>query len=243
MKYTFIFPIAFFSLIILSIGCRQTVNFLDVPIEGNVAGTVYDSLTKKPVSGAIVSATFTLPDGTTGTQTTRTVTTTMDGSFFIKDVWDELLITVNKSGFEDLSFTRSVDIDSDNTHLNIPLKGFPVVFGEFIRDLSLDFEANDTTSLTFELRDIFNENPGPATASVFFYEIESDLNVAAKDLDVLFDSQSFTTFTTQVTADMFPDPKGSPVEYGYYYEYTDPDGNTLDYGLAEEEILDTLTIF
>lgn len=243
MRYINLFPISFFVLIILSMGCQKTINFLDVPVEGNIAGIVRDSLTKRPIPGAEVVAEYVRPNDNEGQKITKSVATTNDGSFIIKDVWDEVLISVRKDRFEPVSFTSTVDLDTDNTHFDIVVKGLPVVYGEFIDEKSFDYQANDSSKLILELRDLYNDVPGDFLASVFFYGIESDLNVAQIDLDTRFKSQSFVTMGTVVAAEIFPDPKGVPTKYSYYYEYTDPDGNTLDYGLAEEEILDTLIVF
>lgn len=244
MKNYILAPFSFLLLLFACAGCENTRNFLDIPLEGNVSGIIYDSLTKKPIAGAIITATFILPNSSSGEEATASFETTNNGSYFLKDLWDEVLIQVKKDGFETVAFSLTIGQEVSKKPFNIALKGLPVVFGEFITHQLLNYEANDTTEVILEIRDIYNENSGGAEAYVFFYEIESDLNVGAVQLESMFQSRTFTTLGTKITADMFPKPPaGKTIDYSYYYEISDPDDNIVDYGLAEEEVLDTIRVF
>lgn len=230
--------------VIILIGCEQTREFLDIPTQGDLRGTIRDSLSGQPISGALITADFILPNSSVGEPRTASFETTMNGTYLLKGIWDEAFVRVEKPGFESVAFSISMSKEIRENDFNITMKGLPVVYGEFIENLGLNYTTNDSSKVVLEIRDLYNDNADEEfIANLFFYSLESDLNVLALQMFIVFRSQTFGTMNTTLSAQMFPEAEpGTVQEYSYYYEISDPDGNLIDYGLQGEETLDTVRI-
>lgn len=243
MKNYIILLASFFVFLFLFTSCEKTKNFLDIPLQGTIKGVVYDSLTQRPIPGVILTATYLLPDNDNGEIKNLLFETASNGSYILKDVWDEVYVKVEKPGFETKAFTLEISRETKDKPFDITLIGMPGMVAEEVSDHELDYTANDTASVHVEIRDLYNDNTsGEYKAYILFYEINSDLNVCVRQLYRKFPSQTFITLVDTLTANCFPDPQGVPTQYSYYYEIVDPDGNFIVYGLDFED-LDTLTVF
>ena len=241
-KYTAALALPF-ALMLLFGSCDKVKEFLDVPLQGTIAGTIRDSLTSIPLQDVVVTADYIIPDDNTGTRQELIFNTATDGTYILKDVWDEVFVKVEKPGFKTQAFTLVIDSKTKDKPFDITLIGMPGMVAEAVSDHELDYAANDTAIVHVEIRDLYNDNTsGEYQAYILFYEINSDLNVCVRQLSRKFPSQTFITLVDTLTANCFPDPKGVPTQYSYYYEIIDPDGNFIVYGLDFED-LDTLTVF
>ena len=240
-KYTAALALPF-ALMLLFGSCEKIKETLDVPLHGTITGTIRDSLTGFPLHDVVVTADYIIPDNDNGEHRKLVFETATDGTYILKDVWDEVFVKVEKPGFQSQAFTLEIGHELTDKPFDITMIGMPGVVAELVTDLDLEYAANDSAIVHIEIRDLYNDNTsGEYKAYIFFYEIHSDLNLCALELTRKFPGQTFVTMAGTLSASCFPDPQGVPTQYSYYYEIVDPDGHFIEYGL-DTEGLDTLTV-
>lgn len=210
---------------------------------GHLKGTVIDSITQNPISGAEIFVVYNGLGMKNESEKTIRTKTDQKGNFLIKNLPNEVLISVKKKGFKPTFLSHL--ISPKDTSIDIPLNGMPSIFKQFINKLDLKYASNDSSIVILEIRDLYNENKeGKANAFVHFYDLETNVNMGAVELEASFETPTYTTLRGIISANMFPKPNlETPSHYGYYYEIIDPDKIKTDYGLKQEDNLGTLQIY
>lgn len=227
------------SILLISLGlsCKKGLN---IPLKGSINGYVVDEFTGDSLANVLVRATFIRPDQNEGQEDTKETTTTNKGFFRLDDIWDRARITVEKSGFQTLSFDIDIENDADTTFV-LKTRGTPKIRGVIFSTQELSHEANDSLEITLEIEDRYNEIEGVYSATIFFYDLERDVTVAGFTFDEAVQSQSFVNLKTEIRVSDFPIPDEEEEfrYYGHIVEVTDPDGNSYQYfsSAIEEDLL------
>ncbi len=209
------------------LGC-QGVIFL--PIQGEIDGYVTDN-NGKPIVGVTVSAAFlAASSGGESIPRNRSTTTDQEGYFRLSELWDEVEISINHSGFKRQS--RFIDLqDNSKPELNLELEGSPSIQAITLSkdSLSLNLSTPDTIMAKMEILDAFNSQSGNYKGNLI-------LQNSAGEAQSIFANtkqsggQNLFLLETLITTEGLP-----PGTYSLLAEATDPDGNT--HQLVVDEVI------
>lgn len=216
MKHTAFYTALFLSLLLTG-SCKDVIF---IPVKGSISGYIADN-NGTPMAGIQVSAAFSTPGQSSGqppSPTTLTATSDKDGYYRLSDVWDEVHLSVNASGF--LPVTTRIDL-GDNSHpaLDITLSGSPTIGAVSLSKTVLSEMTADTAIISMEVRDVFNLNSQGYTGN---FLLKADNSVTKIIIPAILLSQSLEQylFKSLITS---PDlPAGN---YDLIAEVRDPDGN------------------
>lgn len=189
-----------------------------VPSQGSIHGTVKDN-NGVPLAGIRVSATFEAPSqGGESFPETKTVTTDANGYYRFSELWDEVVFSIEQSGFRPL--TQWVDLGKENDlELNVSLEGSPEILGLNLIKTTLTTETPDTLDVGIEVLDSFNSQTGEYTGSILIQD-DSGATQAIVPATMLAASQQQVLLNAQITSDLLT--KGI---YTLVVEVSDPDQN------------------
>lgn len=233
MKKT-VLSVAFcFATLLMWTSCKDVLN---IPLKGSINGYVIDEFTRDSISNVKVTATFIRPDSGEGQEDTKETTTTNKGFFYLDDIWDRARITVEKSGFQTLSFDIDIEEFNDTTFI-LETRGTPKIAGTYFSLKELSHTEGDSTQISLEIEDRYNETSGEYSAVIFFYDLERDVTVASVEFEETVQSQSFINLRAELSVAAFPIPEEDEIDriYGYFIEVTDPDGNATQYFNTEAD--------
>jgi len=206
-----------FFVLMIFVACEETVFF---PTKGKVEGTVRDN-NDEFLSGVSVSANFMKPSTIAGeaNPTTLTGTTSDEGEYTISELWDQVELSVDHSGFKP-TFQR-VDLNNNSRPIvDFKLIGSPTIENIKLSQTVLSIANMDTITVRVEVLDEFNSISTGYTSNMIFKNMQGGSSTIAIDS---INSQSFNnyTFTAIVTSDLL-----TVGTYRVIAEVRDPDGNT-----------------
>lgn len=224
MKFIHIVSVFCFSLM-AAVGCKDVIF---IPIKGTIECFVTDN-NGSPLVGVQVSATYDAPSQSPGQlplPTTISVVTDYRGYCLLKDVWDEVTVTVNQPGF--LPVTTQVDMnDYNHPTLNLALTGSPTIAIVALNKTTLASAFPDTIAIRVEVRDVINANSGAN------YTVNCLLRPQSGATTAIIPATLFSQSLDQYLFDAFMISGDYPAgTYGLLAEVKDPDGNShqLDFG-------------
>lgn len=142
-----------FLLLLSGTSCEDVV-FL--PAEGTIEGIVTDN-NGAPLEGVQVTAAFEAPsDGGQPFESAKSTTTLSDGSYRLADLWDEVRLSVNHSGFQPASTLIELTNRDKRPTADFTLVGSPTITAVNLNKATLSAGEPDTLTAHIEVRDAFN---------------------------------------------------------------------------------------
>lgn len=230
MKYQHVFVCIIFLLLFIMTACTGGIrDFLDIPIKGTIEGYLIDELTGDSIGGALVTAHFIQPDDGAGTEKTVSELTTKDGFFHLENIWDHARISIEKDGFEPISF--HVVMEEDNhTIFNLYTNGGAVIDKEVISHTDVSITDVDTIFYFIEVTDPYNMNDGAATGELFLLDVSTGIREFSFPLFEISHTHLFTTLEAKIPTNVFLQPELNLSEKGtatfhFDEQIIDADGN------------------
>lgn len=198
-----------------SLSACEDIVFL--PVMGTIEGTITDN-NGRLVSGVTVTATFEQP-GQQAFQVTKTGTSDDNGFYRISDLWDEVSLSVQSSGFRPVS--AFLDLGKKNKPvLDFVLEGSPTIVDLRLDKTTLTSQNPDTLHVIVEVEDSFNSIAQGYTGHLVLKGPTGNTQ-AIVDLSIESQGLEVTLFSGQVVSTSLP--SGA---YQVIAEVKDPDGNT-----------------
>jgi len=217
--------------LVAAIGCQDLIL---IPAKGNVEGHVKDN-NGTPLAGVQVSATFDAPSENVEVQpfaNTVTAVTDNDGYFRVKDVWDEVTVTIDQSGF--LPVLIWLDMNENNRPiLDLTLNGSPTIGILTLSKTTLASDSLDTIAIRIEVKDVYNLNAGAGYTVNFF--LKTITGAIMTILPASLHSQSLQQYLFDALLLSGDDPKGT---YRLEAEVQDPDGNIQQVDFGQDIIIE-----
>lgn len=145
-------------------GCQEVVFY---PVQGSVSGIVRDN-NGVPMQGIAVSVTFQEPaqsPGQTVFPQTKSTQTDHNGYYKIEDLWEEILLSTQVTGFEPAARYHNLR-DNSNPVLDLTLNGSPTVVTYKLSKPVLSITNSDTIRFDIEVRDVYNESGQPYKCTI-----------------------------------------------------------------------------
>ena len=223
-----------FILFICFLGMLPSCNDVEfLPKKGSIYGIVVDN-NDIPLEGVEVVATFNLPESSSGSFDSSPVsnTTASDGTYKLDDVWDEVYLEIDHTGFRS-SFQR-VELTSGNQRpqVNFTLTGSPTVESIAFDADTLNKENFESLAITMVVEDLYNTF---SDTPIAYCQVQDSVGRTVLILDADIDSQSQTRFVFEALLTSESLPVGT---YKIIGEATDPDGNT--HQLSSDESIEVL---
>lgn len=225
-----------FILFACFLGVLSSCNDVEfLPTKGSIYGIVVDN-NDIPLEGVEVIATFDLPESLSGSESFDRLpvrnTTASDGAYELDDVWDEVYLEIDHTGFQS-SFQR-VELTSGNQRpqVNFTLTGSPTVESIAFDADTLNKENFESLAITMVVEDLYNTF---SDTPIAYCQVQDSAGRTVLILDADIDSQSQTRFVFEAILTSESLPVGT---YHVIGEATDPDGNT--HQLSSDESIEVL---
>lgn len=221
------YPVLLCLFCLISFGCKDVLLY---PTKGTISGIVTDN-NGTPLTGITVSATYDELGQTPGqapfprTETTQTDHT---GYFQLKDLWDEVLLTVQVPGF--LPVTRRFELQDDNkVDIDLQLQGSPTVTAVSLSKPTISMSTPDSVTVSLEARDVYNQSSLPYQCNVLLVN-GSQVTVAIVPASLLNQGFEHYLFEGLILSENIT----SGGNHSIVVEVQDPDGHThrVDNGLS-----------
>jgi len=200
------------------------------PNSGEILGKITDN-NNKPLQGVTVSASYQDPNDNSNTNTIS-VQSDDKGFYIINDIlFTENQINIEKVGFAKQTVTVIPSQSNRNLSANFKLNGSPEINQFNFSKTSISISNNEATTLTLNVKDVFNENAvQDMNANCQFYKNKLLFKIVNLNLDS--NSNSLYLFKTDINATDF-----EAGTYNIIFEAVDPDNNSFSKGVTQ-----TLTI-
>lgn len=203
----------------LGYGCDDMVIF---PSKGSIRGTITDN-NGTPLSGVTVSITYNQPAQSPGEPVfpqTKTVQTDDNGYYMARDLWDEIQLTVQGTGYEVKTLFHDLK-DDNEPEINLVLSGSPTVLSYAISKPILRLDTIDAVVFDVEVRDAYNESVAPIQCNVRLLD-DNLTTIAVYSADLKSQGLEHYLFTGQILSENFLDTGTFFLEV----EVLDPDLHT-----------------
>lgn len=204
--------------LLICLSCLACDDVIFVPSQGSIHGIVTDN-NGVPLAGVQVSATFEAPSqGGESFPETKTATTDANGYYRFTELWDEVVFSIEQSGFRPI--TQWVDLRKENDlELNVSLEGSPEILGLNLIKTTLTKETPDTLQVGIEVLDSFNSQTGDYSGSILLQD-DNGATQAIVSASMLSASQQQFLLNAQITSDLL-----TMGIYTLVVEVSDPDQN------------------
>lgn len=213
--------------LLICLSCLACDDVIFVPSQGSIQGIVKDN-NGVPLAGIPLSATFEAPSqGGESFPETKTATTDANGSYRFTELWDEVILSIEQSGFRPTA--QWVDLRRENDReLNLILEGSPEILGLNLIKTTLTLATPDTLQVGIEVMDSFNSQTGNYTGSILI----QDTNGATQAIvtaTMVVASQQKVLLNAQITSDLLIEGT-----YTLVAEVSDPDQNNYQFNSDQQ---------
>ena len=217
------------SLLGILCSCGE-IEFL--PTKGSVYGIVVDN-NNMPLGGVEVVASFTAPESSSGFLTSPVSNATSgDGKYQVDEVWDEVHLEINHTGFLP-AFQRVELVNSKrNAQVNFTLIGSPTIQSVTFSQDTLNKDSLESLIISMVGEDLFNTFPDTPVGT-FLVQNSEGQTVQIQDAEIDSQSQTSFLFRSLLTSDDLP--RGT---YQVIGEVIDTDGNR--HALSSDESFEIL---